>query len=172
MNRDPRPYPPQMRNGGSPPAHLSSSSLSDPSGWLQYKWSQPPPRAPEWVIDDYLKFNPPANVGCPLHDEEWLQQALREVQQAAGLLPPKSLGGPILLGAHARAECAYQDWKWTVDALWEDERHRLQTAARQSANAILTSKLLTNNRRQLIANASSTSVLPRNARRPIVANDC
>ena len=40
-------------------------------------------------------------------------------------------GGPILLGARARAERAYQDWKWTVDALWEDERHRLQMAARQ-----------------------------------------
>jgi hypothetical protein len=26
MSRDPLPYPPQMRNGGSPPAHLSSSS--------------------------------------------------------------------------------------------------------------------------------------------------
>jgi hypothetical protein len=28
MSRDPLPYPPQMRNGGSPPAHLSSSSDS------------------------------------------------------------------------------------------------------------------------------------------------
>jgi len=39
------PYPPQMKNGGSSPAHLSSSSLSDSSWWLQFKWSQPPPRA-------------------------------------------------------------------------------------------------------------------------------
>jgi hypothetical protein len=131
MNQDPLPYPPQMRNGGSPPAHLSSSFLSDPSGWLQYKWSQPPPRAPNWVIANYLKFNPPADVGCPLCNEEWLQRALREDQQAAGLLPQKFPGGPILHGARARTEHAYQDWKWAVEDLWEDERHCLQTAARQ-----------------------------------------
>ncbi len=131
MNRDPLPYPPQMRNGGLPPAHLPSSSLSDPLAWLQYKWSQPPPRASDWVFDDFQKFNPLANVGHSFHDEEWLQRALCKDQQAAGLLPPKLSGGPILLGARARTERAYQDWKWTVDALWEDECHRLQTAARQ-----------------------------------------
>jgi hypothetical protein len=131
MNRDPLPYPPQMRNGGSPPAHLSSSSLSDPSGWLQYRWSQPPPRAPYWVFDDFQKFNPPTYAGRPPRDEEWLQRALRKDQQAAGLMPPKLSGGPILLGACVRAEHAYQDWKGAVDELWEHKRHRLQTAARQ-----------------------------------------
>ena len=131
MNRDPLPYPPQMRNGGSPPAHLSSSSLSDPSGWLQYKWSQPPPCAPDWVFNNFQKFNPPAYAGCPLCNEEWLQQALCKDQQAAGLLPPKLPGGPILHGARARAEHTYRDWKWAVDKQWEHERHRLQTAARQ-----------------------------------------
>ncbi len=30
MNRKPLPYPPQMRNGGLPPAHLPSSPHSDP----------------------------------------------------------------------------------------------------------------------------------------------
>jgi hypothetical protein len=131
MNQNPLPYPPQMRNGGLTPAHLPSSSLSDPSAWLQYKWSQPPPRAPNWVFNDFQKFNPPANVGCPFRDKEWLQRALCKDQQAAGLLPPKFPKGPILLGARARAECTYQDWKWIVDALWEDECHRLQTVARQ-----------------------------------------
>jgi hypothetical protein len=120
-----------MRNGGSPPAHLSLFFLSNPSGGLQYKWSQPPPRAPDWVITDYLKLNPPANVGHPLCNEEWLQRALCEDQQAVGLLPPKFPGGPILHGARARAEHAYWDWKWAVDNLWEDEHHRLQTAAHQ-----------------------------------------
>jgi hypothetical protein len=120
-----------MRNGGSPPAHLSLSSLSDYSGWLQYEWLQPPPLAPEWVINSYLKFDPSANVGRSLRNEEWLQQALCKDQQVASLLPPKLPGGPILLGARARAERYYQDWKWTVNALWEDERHRLQMAARQ-----------------------------------------
>jgi hypothetical protein len=131
MNQNPLLYPPQMRNGGLPPAHLPSSSLSNPSAWLQYKWSQPPPRTPDWVFDDFQKFNPLANVGCPFCNKEWLQRALHKDQQAASLLPPKSPGGPILLGAHARAESAYQDWKWAVNELWEHERHCLQTAARQ-----------------------------------------
>jgi hypothetical protein len=131
MNRNPLPYPPQMRNSGLPPAHLPSSSLSNPLAWLQYKWLQPPLHAPNWVIADYLKFNSPANVGRPLCNEEWLQRALCEDQQAAGLLPPKSPGGPILHGARAHAEHAYRDWKWTADDLWEDEHHRLQMAARQ-----------------------------------------
>ncbi len=41
------------------------------------------------------------------------------------------IGGPILLGAHAHVERAYQDLKWAVDELWEHERHCLQTAAHQ-----------------------------------------
>ncbi len=120
-----------MRNGGPLPAHLLTSSLSDPSGWLQYKWSQPPPCAPHWVFCNYQKFNPPANVGRPLRNKEWLQQALCKDQQAAGLLPPKLPGGPILLGARARAERAYKDWKWAVNELWEHKHHRLQMAAQQ-----------------------------------------
>jgi hypothetical protein len=125
-----------MRNGGLPPAHLPSSSLSDPLAWLQYKWSQPPPRAPDWVFNDYQKFDPPANVGRPLCDKEWHQQAFHEDAQAAGILPPDPPEGPILHGACARAEHAYRDWKWAVDNLWEDKRHRLQMAAcqRQEAN--------------------------------------
>jgi hypothetical protein len=62
-----------MRNGGPPLAYLSTSSLSDPSRWLQYKWLQPPPRTPDWVFDDFQNFNPPADVGRPFHNEEWLQ---------------------------------------------------------------------------------------------------
>jgi hypothetical protein len=120
-----------MRNGGLPPAHLPLSSLSNPLAWLQYKWSQPPPRIPDWVFNNFQKFNPPAYAGRPLRNVEWLQRALCKDQQAAGLLPPESPGGPILLGARARAERAYQGWKWAVDEMWEHERHRLQTAARQ-----------------------------------------
>ena len=51
--------PPQMGNGGSPPAHLppstalDSSYLSDPSQWLHIKWSQPPPHAPAWLFEYY-----------------------------------------------------------------------------------------------------------------------
>ncbi len=129
MNQKPLPYPPQMRNGGLLPAHLLSSSLSKPLAWLQYKWSQPPPRTPAWVFNNYQKINPPADVGRPLHDKEWHLRAFREDKQAAGILPPDPPGGPILLGARAFAERAYQDWKWAVDELWEHERHCLQTAA-------------------------------------------
>jgi hypothetical protein len=113
-----------MRNGGVPPAHLPLSSLSDPLAWLHYKWSQPPPRAPDWVFDYYEHYNPPAGVSCPLRDEEWHQRAFREDQQATGLLPPAPLGGGILHGARTRAERAYKDWKWAINNLWADERHR------------------------------------------------
>jgi hypothetical protein len=83
------------------------------------------------MFDDYQKFNPPANVGRPRRDEEWLQRAFREDAQAAGILPPDPPGGPILHGARARVEHAYRDWKWAVDDLWDNEHHHLQTAARQ-----------------------------------------
>ena len=44
MDQNPFPYPLQMRNGGSPPAHLPSSTAIplDPLCWLA-----PPQRAPE-----------------------------------------------------------------------------------------------------------------------------
>jgi hypothetical protein len=124
------PYPPQMRNGGSSPAHLSSSSISDPSWWLQFKWSQPPPRAPEWLFDYYRSYNPPANVGRPPPYEEWLQRAIRKDQEAAGLLPPEPGRGPILHGAPACADCAYRDWKAVINDLWADEYEVLLVAAR------------------------------------------
>jgi hypothetical protein len=83
------------------------------------------------VFVNYQKFNPLVYAGCPLCNKEWLQQALCQDQQAAGLLTTKFPRGPILLGARDRAECTYKDWKWAVDKLWEHEHHRLQTAARQ-----------------------------------------
>ena len=132
MGHSPLPPPPQMRNGGSPPAHLPSSYLSDPSWWLQFKWSQPPPRAPEWLFDYYERYNPPANVGRPLCDEEWHQRAIREDQQSARLLPPE-YGGPILHGARACADRAYRDWKAVVDDLWADEYEAL--LVKQAAHA-------------------------------------
>ncbi len=92
---------------------------------------QPPLHAPNWVFNYYNTFNPPADIAPPLPDEDWLNQGLCKDQQAARLLPPKPLGGPILHGACTCAECAYQDWKWAVNALWEDKRHCLQTAAHQ-----------------------------------------
>ncbi len=124
-----------MGHGESPPAHLPSSYLSDPSWWLQFKWSQPPPRSPEWLFKYHDHYNPPANVGRHLCDERWLQRAIREDQQAAGLLPPVQPGGPIHLGARARAERAYRDWKAAINDLWEDEHHRLCLIEEQAACA-------------------------------------
>ena len=133
MSRDAPHDPPQMRNGGSSPAHLPSSYLSDPSWWLHFKWSQPPPRAPEWLFDYYERYNPPTYVGHPPRVEDWLQRAIREDQQAAGLLPPRPLGGPILHGARARADHAYREWKRAIDIMWEDEHYRLCLVADQEA---------------------------------------
>ncbi len=135
MNRKPLPDPPQMRNGGLPPAHLPSSSLSDPLAWLHYKWLQPPPRAPYWVFDYYEHYNPPAGVSRPLRDEKWHQRAVREDQQTAGLLPPSLPGGPILHGARARLERTYHDWKQAINDLWADELHCLFLLDEEAARA-------------------------------------
>jgi hypothetical protein len=152
MNRNPLPYPPQMRNGGLPPAHLPSPSLSNPSVWLQYKWSQPPPCAPDWVCD------------AP---DDWISRALREDQQATGVLPPKLPGGPFYMGlAPAR------NMPTGIGSGRSTNCGRTSAIAyrRRPTNAILTRKPLVNARRPINANNSSTSVLPTNARRPPVVN--
>ena len=76
-----------------------------------------PPHPLNWVLDDYLTYNPPADVARPLRNKDWLNRGLRKGQQAVGLLPLKPPGGAILHEARARAERTYQDWKWAVDAL-------------------------------------------------------
>jgi hypothetical protein len=86
-----------------------------------------------WALHEH--YNPPASIGRPLRYEEWHQCAVREDRQAAGLLPPSPPGGPIRLGAYARAERAYQDWKGEINDLWEDERHRQQLVNEQAARA-------------------------------------
>ncbi len=77
---------------------------------------QPPPSAPDWVR------NAP---------DGWISRALRKDQQAAGLLPPSPLGGPILTGSRARQEAANLHWKRDMDELRENKRHGLQMVARQ-----------------------------------------
>jgi hypothetical protein len=67
-------------------------------------------------------YNPP---GDP-NDEDWLERAYREDLQAAGLLTPDATPRLPLVW---RAECAYQDWKWTVDLLWEAARSVLSSTA-------------------------------------------
>jgi hypothetical protein len=124
-----------MRNGGSLPTHLPLFSLSDHEEWLQIKWSQPLLRAPNWLFASYQAYNPPPGVGPPLPWEEWHQRAFRKDQQAAGLLPPASLGGPPPCAAHARAKHAYKAWKWAIDDLWADKCHHQQLLDKQAARA-------------------------------------
>jgi hypothetical protein len=86
MSQDPLLYPPQMRNSGSLLACLSTS-LDNPLDtfyWLRYNWLQPPPRAPDWVID------------WELHDNWPLDYAICEYKEAAGL-PLLPRGGHLLL---------------------------------------------------------------------------
>jgi hypothetical protein len=117
MSQDPLGCLPQMRNGGSPPAHLSLSTPSDHSGWLQHKWMQPPLHAPEWVCVA------PANwINCALHKGK--------DQQAAGLLPLSPYGGPTLTRSCACQEVTNWHQKRAVDKLSVDECHCLQTEAR------------------------------------------
>jgi hypothetical protein len=121
MNQDPLSYPPQIKNGGSPPTHLSSSldTPLDASYWLQRNWLQHPLCAPEWVIDWALR-------------KDWpFERATLECKQVAGLLPPSPLGGAVLTGGHTCQDSAYQHRKRAVDKLWKDERHCQQAAARQ-----------------------------------------
>jgi hypothetical protein len=50
------------------------------------------------LFDYYRSYNPPANVGRPPPYEEWLQRAIREDQEAAGLLPPEQpYWGPFFM---------------------------------------------------------------------------
>jgi hypothetical protein len=97
MGQDPSPCLPQMRNGGSLPAHLSSPNPSNPSAWLQYKWMQPPLRAPNWVFN-WVHDTPDNWIGCALHKD----------QQAVGLLPPSPLGGQPYTGGCACQEATYR----------------------------------------------------------------
>jgi hypothetical protein len=95
------------------------------------------------LFDVYNHFNPPDTFGRPLRGEEWLQRALHEDQQAAGLLPPAPLGGPILaplggailIGARARVDSAYRDWKGAINELWADKHHRLCLVEEEAARA-------------------------------------
>jgi hypothetical protein len=95
----------------------------DLSGWLKFKRCQPPPCAPNWVYDKWY---------TRVHlDDDWFDCAWCGDHQAAGLLPPSPLGGPILIEGCTCAEQTYKDWKWVKDKLWEDERQRYQAAACQ-----------------------------------------
>jgi hypothetical protein len=86
------------------------------------------------LFDYYRSYNPPANVGRPPPYEEWLQRAIREDQEAAGLLPPEQpYWGPLLHEARACTDCAYRDWKAAIDDLWGDKYEALLVMQAASA---------------------------------------
>ena len=67
-----------------------------------------------------------ARGGTPphrFHNEDWFERAYCEDLQTTGLLTPDATPR---LPRFWHVECAYQDWKWTVDLLWEAARHREQ----------------------------------------------
>ncbi len=115
------PPPSQMRNGGSPSAHLPPPLRipTDPSGWLQHKWSHTPPRAPDCLFSSYQAYNPPANA-C---NEDWFDRAYPKDHQAAGLLPQEA---PIVREACGISKHADQVWKGAIDQLWEALYHHQQ----------------------------------------------
>jgi hypothetical protein len=155
-----------MQNGVSLPAHLPLPSLSDPSRWLQYKWLQPPPRAPNWVFDDFQNSIPrpmlvvpfATRIGSNEHFAKTSRLPACCLQNFPGgqfflrLAPSRNV--PSRIGSARSMPCG---------------RTSATTSRRRPAHAILTSKLLANNRRQFIANASLMIVLPTYTRRPIFA---
>jgi hypothetical protein len=94
------------------------------------------PTRPRVVVRLLQTIQPPSpdTYGRPLPYEEWLQRAIREDQQAAGLLPPQ-YGGPILHGARAHTDRTYRDWKRAINELWANEHHRLCLVEEQAARA-------------------------------------
>ena len=97
MGHPPLPPPPQMSNGGSPPAPLPPY-ISDPSWWLQFKWLQPPPRAPEWLFNYYKCYNPPANIGQLLHDKEWHNEPFAKTNRLPDCCRRGHPEGPFFMG--------------------------------------------------------------------------
>jgi hypothetical protein len=61
----------------------------------------------------------------PFDASRWLQPPQHALDIGAATSTPPT--DPLL----AAFQCAYQDWKWAVNKLWEHEHHRLQMAARQ-----------------------------------------
>ena len=129
------PPPPQMGNGGSPPAHLPSSTAPDDFHFADFpciaaKWMQPPARAPERHDAWMHEWN----------NEIWDILATPDDWLSCGMLNDLKFAAT---GAHPSwsrrdgpDEAAYQAWKRAVDDMWLshatlDEHHALiETRAR------------------------------------------
>jgi hypothetical protein len=77
MDRNPLPYPLQMRNGGSPPAHLPSSTATplDPLRWLAPPQCAPEPQPPVHASD--------AVTSALAHYEEIMSQQMISLHEQA-----------------------------------------------------------------------------------------
>jgi hypothetical protein len=77
MDQNPLPYPLQMRNGGSPPAHLPSSTATplDPLRWLAPPQRSPEPQPPVRVSD--------AATSALAHYEEIMSQQMISLHEQA-----------------------------------------------------------------------------------------
>ena len=129
--------PPQMGNGGSPPAHLPSSTAPDNFQFygfadfptLAAKWMQPPARAP--VHDAWMREWENGIWDILATPDNWLSRGMHDDLEfaATGEHPSWSRrDGPD--------EAAFQAWKCAVDDMWLshatlDEHHALiETRAR------------------------------------------
>jgi hypothetical protein len=156
-----------MRNGGLPPAHLPSSSLSDPSAWLQYKWSQPPPHAPSWVIADYQNSIPRPMLVVPFATRNGSNKHFAKTNRPPACCLQNRPGGPFYMGL---APVRNTHTGIGSGQLTNCGRTSTIASRRQPANAISTRKPLVNARRPFVANDSLMSVPPTNARRPSAVN--
>ena len=129
--------PPQKGNGGSPPAHLPSSTAPDDFQFYGFadfpciaaKWMQPPTRAPEH--DAWMREWDNGIWDILATPDNWLSRGMIDDLKfaATGEQPSWSRrDGPD--------EAAYQAWKCAVDDMWLshamlDEHHALiETRAR------------------------------------------
>ena len=135
MNQDPLPYPPQMRNGGPPPAHLLSSTLAP---FDAYRWPQPPQCAPN--IGAVAASTPPtdpllAAIQCSINTLlSALHGDLRAISNAALALCAdfNALGADldcILWAPRASAPTKLADDEWSGATCAEQLRQ--EAAARQ-----------------------------------------
>ncbi len=115
MSRDPSPHPPpQMRNGGSLPGHLSSSMDPlfkkfpfAPDPLLVFKWMQPPTRAPNWMQAwTYYAFNIIDTA------KDYLCRGMLDDLDDVERMPPWS---PC---SKRPDKATYQLWKQAVDNMW------------------------------------------------------
>ncbi len=133
MNRNPLPYPLQMRNGGSPLAHLPSSTATplDPLHWLAPPLRTPEPQPPVHASD--------AATSALAHYDEIISQqifdqALAECAKLAAHAQRAMTALSVTMAAWQRQEDAAHAQALAKKALAE-ERRRHEMATQEKALA-------------------------------------